>query len=368
MGMMGGGMGGMGGMMGGGDPRFGNMGMMGGGMGGGGQMAALQLASQYLGMSETKDRQAIASFLKAGGAGLDPKVEAWCAAFVNSALQQSGIRGTGSAVANSFQTWGIGVPINQSMPGDVVLETRGKPAGATGGHVGLATGKNAGGKIGMLSGNSSNKVTDMMIPADGDVMVRRGQLPMAEKGGVFKGPDSGYLAMLHGKEAVVPLDNRFTRTQSSEQYTVNGRQVGKREYDSFMKSHPELQNIQQKVQSMMGSMSDKSMDPSRVIGSVSKLMDSNLTGIKDEIIDKNEKIQQSLIQMVNNETNKAIKAVNESNAPIQTISNEISNSMRKVMDAHNQTMSELTYRLGEMIDAMNTSNDVTKKILKKAST
>jgi hypothetical protein len=65
--------------------------------------------------------------------------------------------------------------------------------------------------------------------------------------------------MLHGKEAVVPLDNRFTRTQSSEQYTVNGRQVGKREYDSFMKSHPELQNIQQKVQSMLGSMSDKSI-------------------------------------------------------------------------------------------------------------
>jgi hypothetical protein len=174
--------------------------------------------------------------------------------------------------------------------------------------------------------------------------------------------------MLHGKEAVVPLDNRFTRTQSSEQYTVNGRQVGKREYDSFMKSHPELQNIQQKVQSMLGSMSDKSMDPARVIGSVSKLMDSNLTGVKDEIIDKNEKIQKSLMQMVSNETTKAIKAVNESNAPIQTISNEISNSMRKVMDAHNQTMNELTYKLGEMIDAMNTSNDVTKKILKKAST
>jgi hypothetical protein len=66
---------------------MGNMGMM----GGGGQTAALALASQYLGMNETTDRQAIAAFLKAGGAGLDPKVEAWCAAFVNSALQQSGI-------------------------------------------------------------------------------------------------------------------------------------------------------------------------------------------------------------------------------------------------------------------------------------
>ena len=96
-------------------------------------------------------------------------------------------------------------------------------------------------------------------------------------------------------------------------------------------------------------------------------MDSNLTGIKDEIIDKNERIQQSLLQMVNAETNKAIKAVTEANQPLQNISNEISNSMRKVMTAHNQTMSELTYKLGEMIDALNTSNDVTKKILKKTN-
>jgi uncharacterized protein (TIGR02594 family) len=271
--------------------------------GGGGQMAALQLASQYLGMSEGKDRQAIAAFLKAGGMGLDPKLEAWCAAFVNSALQQSGIRGSGSAVANSFQNWGTGVSVNQAMPGDVVLETRGKPAGATGGHVGLATGRNSGGKIGMLSGNSSNKVTDMMIPADGDVMVRRG-MPMAERGGILKGPDSGYTAMLHGTEMVVPLDNKFTRS---------------------------------------------------------------MTGVKNPVIDKNSRIQQSLIQMVSAETNKAIKAINETNAPMQNMSAEISNSMRKVMSAHTDTMNQLAYKLGEMIDAMNTSNDVTKKILKKAS-
>ena len=71
--------------------------------------------------------------------------------------------------------------------------------------------------------------------------------------------------------------------------------------------------------------------------------------------------------MVNTETNKAIKAVTEANAPMQNMSNELSNSMRKVMSAHTDTMNQLAYRLSEMVDALNTSNDVTKKILKKAS-
>jgi hypothetical protein len=126
----------------------------------------------------------------------------------------------------------------------------------------------------------------------------------AERGGILRGPDSGYPVELHGTEMVVPLDNRFTRS---------------------------------------------------------------MTGVNNPVVNKNSKIQQSLVQIVNNETNKAIKAINETNAPMQNMSTEISNSMRKVMEAHNSTMYELTYKLGEMIDAMNTSNDVTKKILKKAS-
>ena len=126
----------------------------------------------------------------------------------------------------------------------------------------------------------------------------------AERGGILRGPDSGYPVELHGTEMIVPLDNRFTRS---------------------------------------------------------------MTGVNNPVVNKNSKIQQSLVQIVNNETNKAIKAINETNAPMQNMSTEISNSMRKVMEAHNSTMYELTYKLGEMIDAMNTSNDVTKKILKKAS-
>lgn len=40
-------------------------------------------------------------------------------------------------------------------------------------------------------------------------------LPKAEKGGIFSGPDSGYLAELHGNEMVVPLDNNYTQGEPS---------------------------------------------------------------------------------------------------------------------------------------------------------
>jgi LysM repeat protein/uncharacterized protein YjlB len=192
-------------------------------------------------------------------------------------------------------------------------------------------------------------------------------MPYAEKGGIFKGPDSGYLAMLHGKEAVVPLDNNYTRSKSSEQYTVNGKPVNKKAYDSFMKDNPELQNMQQKVQSMMSTIKNDKLDPSKMIGSLSRLMDSNLTGVKDQMIDKNSKIQNSLLQMVSRETNKAIEAINETNQPIQNAANSITNSMRTVMKAHTDSMNELTYRLGQMVDVLEAGNEVSKKILKKAS-
>jgi hypothetical protein len=192
-------------------------------------------------------------------------------------------------------------------------------------------------------------------------------MPTAEKGGILSGPDSGYLAVLHGKEAVVPLDNNYTRSKSSEQYTVNGKPVNKKAYDSFMKDNPELQNMQQKVQSMMSTIKNDKLDPSKMIGSLSRLMDSNLTGVKDQMIDKNSKIQNSLLQMVSRETNKAIEAINETNQPIQNAANSITNSMRTVMKAHTDSMNELTYRLGQMVDVLEAGNEVSKKILKKAS-
>lgn len=141
-------------------------------------------------------------------------------------------------------------------------------------------------------------------------------MPGAERGGILSGPNTGYPAILHGTEMVVPLQNGRTNN-------------------------------------------------SRAAGLLSQLM--NTTGERVGSVSKYGKIQESLMAVVQSETTKAIQSISESNTPMQNMSTEISNSMRKVMEAHNSTMYELTYKLGEMIDALNTSNDVTKKILKKAS-
>lgn len=39
--------------------------------------------------------------------------------------------------------------------------------------------------------------------------------PKAERGGIFSGPNTGYLAELHGNEAVIPIDNNYTRGKPS---------------------------------------------------------------------------------------------------------------------------------------------------------
>lgn len=110
--------------------------------------AVISSAQSLVGMGAAQLKE----YLKAGGYNWSG--ENWCAEFVNATLARSGIQGSGSAVANSFQRWGVGIRPQDVQPGDVVLETRGLPAGQPGGHVGIAVGVFNGGKIPFLAGNS----------------------------------------------------------------------------------------------------------------------------------------------------------------------------------------------------------------------
>ena len=52
-------------------------------------------------------------------------------------------------------------------------------------------------------------------PNQEDEGIDTGSLPSLDRGGIVSGPDSGYLAVLHGDEAVIPLDNNYTQGQPS---------------------------------------------------------------------------------------------------------------------------------------------------------
>ncbi|MCA1498093.1 phage tail tape measure protein [Bradyrhizobium sp. NBAIM14] len=153
------------------------MGQMGGGNGGGsaGTGDALGWASKFKGMNEYTDTKMLAAAL---GGDVRGKSNAWCARFVNKALESAGGKGTGSAVANSFQRWGSAVDPSSVSRNDVLLQTGGKSYMQTGGHVGLATGEtrmnNGRVQVKMLAGNDNDSVREHWIDADKNLMVRRG--------------------------------------------------------------------------------------------------------------------------------------------------------------------------------------------------
>ncbi|MEH7903996.1 phage tail length tape measure family protein [Rhizobium laguerreae] len=137
---------------------------------------AVDKAFKLLGANEGSDAASINSFLKAGGVDLNAAQSAWCAAFVNSSLEQVGIKGSGSQVATSFLDWGQKIDPSQILRGDVLVQDRGLNAGQQGGHVGFATGatrfSNGQQQLEMLSGNSNDRVQTEWVNAM-DVQARR---------------------------------------------------------------------------------------------------------------------------------------------------------------------------------------------------
>jgi uncharacterized protein (TIGR02594 family) len=140
--------------------------------------AVVDRAMKMEGLHEVRDREVLKKYLRGGGAAIDPAQTPWCAAFVNTALAEGGMKGTGSFVATSFMNWGELKQASDTQRGDVLVESRGLSPGQTGGHVGLATGnfkRDSQGRVThveMYGGNQKDAANRKWVPAN-QVMVRR---------------------------------------------------------------------------------------------------------------------------------------------------------------------------------------------------
>lgn len=91
--------------------------------------------------------------------GYDDKAS-WCSSFVNWALAQAGIQGTGSALARSWLAWGE--PLSEPVPGCIVVLSREDPGGWKG-HVGFFLRADAQ-LIHLLGGNQLEQVREHFYP------------------------------------------------------------------------------------------------------------------------------------------------------------------------------------------------------------
>lgn len=180
------------------------------------QRAALSLAASQMGFNERDQQAAIQDYLTTGGANLDPAVTAWCAAFVNATLQQTGIQGTGSNMARSFMDWGQ--PVTQPQEGDLAVFSRGDPSGPYG-HVGFFKGYDDQGNIMVLGGNQGDAVSIAPYSPDRLLGFRRAGEGMAQPSGT---PQPGMPPMGQPMTQADPFEgmgllSRFAASRGIEQ-------------------------------------------------------------------------------------------------------------------------------------------------------
>jgi uncharacterized protein (TIGR02594 family) len=87
----------------------------------------------------------------------------WCAGFVGYVLEKCKITSSRSAMARSYQRWGV--RIDKPIPGCVVVFWRGKPNSISG-HVGFVTGLTRAGNLVVLGGNQGDAVSEAAFTRD----------------------------------------------------------------------------------------------------------------------------------------------------------------------------------------------------------
>lgn len=130
-------------------------------------------AYNYYGMHESTNREELKAFLE-----IDPKRTEWCAAFVNSVLEESGIESNKDhkypLTARAFLDWGDPVSKEDIQPGDIVVFPRGNQGWQ--GHVGFFVKKQIVNDVEywlILGGNQSNRVSIAPYLARKSLGIRR---------------------------------------------------------------------------------------------------------------------------------------------------------------------------------------------------
>ena len=150
----------------------------------------LEVAKAWLGYDEANPEQAqalSAFFTKAGisdpstGGALDPNKTAWCAAWLNGVLFESGIEGSGSPVAKSFLDVGESVGNGDVQVGDIIVLDRPATNATWDGHVGIVSSINPDGTYQVLGGNQNNSVSISTYGANNVVGFRRVTKPAVEQ-------------------------------------------------------------------------------------------------------------------------------------------------------------------------------------------
>ena len=139
--------------------------------------APIETARDYIGLDENRDRDVLSNLFKQAGHSIDPKMTAWCAAFVNAVLATNGLPGTGKLNAQSFLDYGE--KTSKPEQGDIVVLKRGTQAWQ--GHVGFFEGYDARGGVRVLGGNQRDGVNVQSFSANDVLGYRR--IPGAETGG-----------------------------------------------------------------------------------------------------------------------------------------------------------------------------------------
>lgn len=126
----------------------------------------VDLAATFLGVKEIpgpKNNPQILEFLKGISSNEDTP---WCAAFVNYCLTHSGQKGSGSAMARSFETSKNFTHNTLYMPGSIVTRYRGEKSKGLG-HVGFAVGVDQKKSlVAFLGGNQGDSVSVSWQPTN----------------------------------------------------------------------------------------------------------------------------------------------------------------------------------------------------------